>query len=432
MLYQYLWKYRLLGDRLEAVGGATVEVLYQGRLNTDAGPDFIGARLRIDGQEWCGSVEVHVRASDWGRHGHDSDPAYNNVILHVVAISDARISDGRGGKIPQVIATFPESFMHIYALLSEKISAVNCEPLLKTLPRLTVSSWLDTLSVERMQAKAERVLQTVNLLEGDWEWACFVALARAMGFGLNSEPLERLARSIPLKILAKHSDDLLQTEALLFGQAGMLDTSVHIFDEYYQRLCREYYFLARKYGLKPLRSDIWMYARTRPQNFPHRRIALLARTLYGGFSLMSKITSPKFTGEQAYSEFNWHLDGYWLTHSGFDLPGSRLPETLSAANLNLLMINFVAPVVYAYGASRGNPDLAERGLDIWTDLRPENNTYIRQWQRAGIVCESASDSQALLQLRREYCDHNRCLECRFGHALLREASHSVSPEYSFK
>ncbi len=426
MLYQYIWKYGLAGKKLKTVDGRDVEVLCAGRHNCDSGPDFTGARVRINGTEWCGNVEVHVRASDWFRHHHDRDDAYSNVILHVVGISDTTIPDGRGGIIPQSLVTFPESFIRLYGRLAEKISAVSCEPFVSSLPPLTVADWLSTLSVERMQVKARRISTVHEALGRDWEWTCFAALARALGFGLNSEPLEMLARSLSPRLLAKHSDNLMQTEALLFGQAGMLDTSVHIFDNYYQSLCHEYIFLARKYGLRPMRRDMWKFSRTRPQNFPTRRIALLARAATGGFSMLSRITSRSFGSDEAREMLDWKLSGYWIDHFDFDVEGTRLPANMSRGNIDLLLINFVAPLLYAYGSERGEPDVAERGLDLWDEVEAENNGIIRQWRGAGISPRCAADSQALLQLRKEYCDRNRCLDCRFGQELLRKESRAKS------
>ncbi|MDE6006290.1 MAG: DUF2851 family protein [Muribaculaceae bacterium] len=422
MLYQYIWKYRLLPRDLSTTDGVPVKVVSPGVHNSDAGPDFSGARIRIGTQEWAGNVEVHVKASDWFAHNHDSDPAYSNVILHFVAIHDRRIPDGHGGYIPQVSYQLPEAFERLYGRLADKIASVKCEGDLWRLSPLTVTNWLETLSVERMQMKASRIIDEVNHSGGDWQQAAFVTLARALGFSLNSQPLEMLARSLPLNILAKHSNDAFQIEAFLFGQAGMLDTSLHIFDEYYQRLCREYLFLARKYGLKPMRSDLWKYSKTRPQNFPTRRIALLSRLVTGGFNILSEILDSDCDKEVFVKLIDLPPEGYWAEHIDFDKPGSNLASSLSDGNVDLLMINFTAPMLYAYGSAHGNPDIAERGLDIWCDTNPENNTYIRQWKNAGLPCASASDSQALLQLRKEYCDRAQCLRCRFGHALLREAS----------
>lgn len=422
-LYQYLWKHRMLGRTLTLDDGRPLVILSPGVLNTDAGPDFRDSRIRIGSTEWAGNVEIHVRASDWHRHGHDSDPAYHNVILHVVSVADTTVTRPDGTRIPQLTACFPKSFFNMYAQLSADIAAVKCGRRLDSLSRLEKEDWLETLAAERMQGKAARILDTCRAESGDWERTCFLTLARALGFGLNGVPFEMMARSLPLNYLARHSDNPIQLEALLFGQAGMLDTSIHIFDEYYQMLCREYFFLARKYGLRPIRSDVWKYARTRPGNFPHRRIALLAKSLTGGFSLMAGILEAGSDPDAGRRLFDWHLDGYWTTHSDFDREAPGSPANLSEASINLLLINLVAPLLYAYGSAHGDPDGAERGLDLWHSLAPENNTYIRQWKNVGLDCDDAMRSQALIQLRREYCDKGRCLDCRFGHALLR---HSVT------
>lgn len=418
-MYQYLWKHRMLGKSLTLEDGEELEVLSPGMLNTDAGPDFSNARLLIDGTEWIGNVEIHVRASDWLRHGHDKDKAYDSVALHVVAVSDTRIRRADGRLIPQFTVVFPESFFEMYARLSEGIAAVRCENDIKDVPRLIAEDWLESLAVERMQVKARRVLEESRNCGGDWEKVCFITLARALGFGLNGEPFEMLARSLPLGYLHRHSDNLFQIEALLFGQAGMLDSSVHIFDDYYQTLCREYYFLARKYGLRPMRADLWKYARTRPQNFPHRRIAVLAKMVYGGFSLMSRLLEAHGDVDKIREMLKVRLEGYWSTHTDFDREGSSGGDVLGQASIDLLLINFAAPLVYAHGVSRGDGDAAETGMMIWESLSPEKNQFVRYWNGLGLAAVSASRSQALLQLRKEYCDASRCLECRIGHWLLR-------------
>jgi hypothetical protein len=409
----------MLGRKLSTVHGLPVEILSPGIHNRDAGPDFLGAHLRIGPQEWFGNVEIHVKASDWTRHGHDSNPAYENVILHVVAVDDARIHRSDGSEYEQTVVTFPESFFTMYARLADKVASIPCTESLSSLPPLVISDWIESLSVERMQMKAERVLTVNGQLNGDWEQTAFAMLARSLGFGLNSDPFEMLARSIPLKTLWHHADNSMQVEALLFGQAGMLDMSLNIFNEYYQTLCREYYFLSRKYSLRPLSGSIWKYARTRPNNFPHRRIAMLATHCCSQKRLMAELLDNSRDPEAIEQLFTWQLSHYWDEHNDFTTDASRIPSGLSRGSINLLMINFVAPMLYAYGAATDNPDLAARGLDIWESLPAENNTFIRQWSAAGIPSNTAAHSQALLQLRRQYCDANRCLDCRFGHALLR-------------
>lgn len=418
---QYLWKHRMLGDRLETVDGHRVKVLYAGRLNRDSGPDFSGARLRIDDEEWVGNVEIHVKASDWHRHGHDNDRAYDKVIFHLVGVSDVDITDSHGRLIPQGVATFPESFISLYSRLAQKIGDYKCEGALGQLTPLQVSDWLGTLSIERMQAKAGRIKESLEAMEQDWERVCFSTLARALGFGLNSEPLEMTARITPLRVLQKHSDDIVQLEALLLGQAGLLDSSLHMFDERYQLLCREYRFLAVKYGLRPARREMWKYSKTRPQNFPTRRLAMLAGAVRGGFSLLSKLCDPELDSQRAIELFDWEMDPYWETHYDFDVMAAKLPLTLSPGNRRLLLINFVAPMLYAYGAMHSDLEMTERAMGFWDRGMAENNRYTRRWLQSGINCRCASDSQALIQLSKEYCECGRCLECRFGHLLLRKA-----------
>lgn len=411
----------MLGGASRTVDGEEIRVLHPGRHNLDAGPDFLGARIYIGEQQWAGNVEIHVKASDWYAHHHHEDPAYGNVILHVVGISDRMICDTSGGYIPQMILSFPETFTTLYERLARNIYDIACGDKISRLSRLAIVDWQESLAVERMQLKASRIADTLKLVEGDWERVCFVALARALGFGLNSEPFEILARSIPLNILHHHSDDIFQLEALLFGQAGMLDSSVHIFDEYYQRMCREYAFLARKYGLRPMRPGIWKYARTRPQNFPHRRIALLAKAVEGGFSLLSKVLQWRYDSERLRPLFEWRCDGYWQNHFDFDVGQDGVSYSLSRQSVDLLLINFVAPMIYAYGSAHGDCDMAERGLDLWRELSAEKNVLMRKWIELGIKPLNAMESQAMLQLRREYCDASRCLDCRFGHHLLRKS-----------
>lgn len=421
-IYQYLWKTRLMGNRITTVRGNTVDILSTGILNHDAGPDFHNARLRMDGRLWFGNVEIHVLASDWHRHHHDSDPSYRNVILHVVAVDDDRIFYKDGSEIPQTVFSVPVSLQKLYDALSSRIDDIPCQSRIANFEPLIINDWLSALSVERLQQKAQRIIDCCNSLAGDWNQACFVALARALGFNLNADPFEMLARSIPLKILHHHSDNILQLEALLFGQAGMLDSGAHMFDEYYQSLCREYFFLARKYGLKPLSPSIWKYARTRPQNFPHRRIAILAQALTNGFNLLSQILDNKSAPEHIKDIMNWKADGYWKANSDFDTPG-RANSSLSSTAIDLMMINFIAPLIYAYASAHGDCDAGEAALNIWHALPPENNTYIRKWQNLGIIPLNAADSQALIQLRKCYCDCNRCLDCRFAARILRSELH---------
>lgn len=415
-----MWLHRMWGGVDKSLcDGRSVRLLDSGRLNTDAGPDFFNAKVIIDDIEWVGNVEVHVKASDWKRHGHDRDAAYDNVILHVVGIDDCEVRRRDGSLIPQLLLPLKPEIVEKYSMLTEGLHSIRCSEYIGEMPDIMLSGWLESLACERLESKARRILDIIEVNRGDWEQACFVSLARALGFGLNSEPFEMLARSIPLNILHHHSDSLLQIEALLFGQAGMLDMSEHILDEYYQSLCREYYFLSRKYSLRPMGRHLWKYARTRPANFPHRRIALLARYVVGGFVLMRQIIEVAGDKDKLSDIFSIKLDGYWSEHISFDLPSISNPASLSKGSIELIMINLVAPLYFAYAMKSGDVALSERGVDLLMQLKPESNSIISQWGVVGLKADNAMRSQALIHLRKEYCDLRKCLHCRIGNHLMK-------------
>lgn len=420
--YQYLWKWRLFGLPLADVDGGEVEVLDPGLQNNDAGPDFFNAKVRMKGTEWAGNVEIHVKASDWYRHGHQDDPAYGSVVLHAVGVSDRRVKRPDGSQVPQAVMTMPEGFFETFARLSEDRPEVRCAPLVGGLTPLAVADWLESLAVERLQEKALKAVGIYRNCACDWQQTCFVMMARALGFGLNGDPFEMLARSLPLRVLHRHSDNLFQLEALLFGQAGMLDATDHILDEYYQHLCREYYFLARKYGLRPMRGSVWKYARTRPSNFPHRRIVFLARACLGGFGLFSKLLEAAPDRERLGALFRWRAEGYWQTHSDFGLETHGVPDRLSDQSIDLLLINAVAPLLYAYASVTGDCEAAEKATSLLEGLPAERNAIVKGWNALGFRAADASRSQALIQLKKQYCDARNCLRCRFGHLLLGQSA----------
>lgn len=430
-MYQYLWRTAALGRDFRLTDGRKVHVANPGRQNFNAGPDFSSARITVNQTKWAGNVEIHLKASDWFHHGHDRDPAYDQVILHVVGADDRAVCRADGTPIPTLVLTVPEEARRLYSSLTSTVAEkIRCAHSISRLQPLEREDWLESLAIERLQEKADRILTENASLRGDWEQTCFVTLARGLGFGLNGTPFEMLARSIPLKFIRRHSDNSFQIEALLFGQAGMLDSSSRIFDEYYQQLCREYFFLARKYGLKPLNPSVWKYSRTRPQNFPHRRIAFLCKALEGGSPLMGSILDAD-TPERTARLFGWTLSGFWHTHFSFDAPAARVADRLGQASTDSLAINVAAPLLYAYAAQRGDDTLAERALRLLESLPPEKNSLTRDFESLDIHAHNAMRSQALVQLHKRYCDENRCLECRFSNrmiaAVAREASASYRP-----
>lgn len=431
MLYHYLWKHKVFGSQLRLTDGRPVEILSPGVHNNDAGPDFSWAKVRIDDTEWAGNVEIHVKASDWHRHGHHTDPAYDNVLLHVVAVDDTPIHRADGSVIPQLEVVMPPDFLQMYASLVKGIDNVRCLPYMPSLHPLIVTDWMESLAVERLISKAQHIIEIYKQTAYDWAQTLFIVLARSLGFGLNGLPFELMAKATPLKFLFRHADDRKQIEAMLFGQAGMLDPSANIFDEYYSLLCREYFFLAKKYGLRPISASLWKYARTRPQNFPHRRIAILASAITTEFKLLDRLLEAHGDEDRLAEIFEWKASPYWYEHSDFGHPISQIQHlTLSPQSVNLLMINLAAPFYYAYGSIHGEPDIAEYAVNLLMSLPPEKNFITVQFAKGGIKAKDAMRTQAMIHLRKEYCDPQRCLECRFGHALLKNQTSNPSKLYS--
>lgn len=415
---QYVWQHRLWRPGgMATVDGREVRVIDPGLLNTGAGPDFFNAKVVIGGETWVGNVEIHYRASDWRRHGHHEDPAYDSVILHVVDRDDTPVKRGDGSVIPQLRLPCAEGLGdRCSRLLAASSTELPCRGELARMDGIYLTDWLTTLGYERLYRKSDRVAELSSRLGGDWEEAAYVTLARAMGFGVNNDTFERLALSLPLKFMRKHADSRLSVEALLFGQAGLL-ADAPAADPYVGRLTEEYRFLSHKFGLSPLGAGAWKLGRMRPWNFPHRRIATLAEIVVGCGALMSSLLAVG--GEDdAVAFFNFGLSGYWESHYRFGAPSPRVEKAVSQSSARLLMVNAVVPLTHAYATARGDDALRERAVDLLQRLKPESNSIVSLFSGAGVRCGDAFTSQALIQLRREYCEQRKCLYCRIGHRML--------------
>lgn len=419
---QYVWKHRLWrSEDMVTNTGKKVRVVDPGLLNTDAGPDFFNAKIEIDGHMWVGNVEMHYRATDWKRHRHDSDKAYDSVILHVVAKDDAPVRRTNGELIPQLVLEVSPQFNADYASLVGATIEVPCATKIKQVPHLTIVEWVEGLAFERLHGKVECIHQLLDSFNGSWEDVCYVTLARNFGFGINNDAFERLARRTPLRLLGKHSDSALQIEALLFGQAGMLDAQKLGMDSYYNQLCTEYAFLSNKFQLTPMEKESWKLFRIRPQNFPYRRIAMLAQFIEGGFRMMNRILEAEGEKEMR-ALFEVELSGYWTKHYTFGKPNERATATLSRSSIDIILINTVAPLLYAYGELTGNYEMTDKAIKLLEDLRAESNSIVSHFVAYGIDCPDALTSQALVQLKREYCDARKCIYCKIGHHLLSKAA----------
>jgi hypothetical protein len=416
----WIWRNRLFEQgTLTCETGEALEILNPGIRNSDSGPDYFNARMRIDGMVWIGNVELHVKASDWLRHKHHYDAMYENVILHVVHEPDAVIFRKDGSRVPEL------SLQNRYqpALLNQYLDLVQgsaqwipCERLLKDVPPLQWQNWLTRVISTRLElrcAELEEILKQTNF---NWEEAFYRKLAAGFGFRVNKEPMTMLAASLPLSLIRKHAEQPGYCEALLFGQAGMLHAAMK--DNYGSMLYKHYCHLQRLYNLNPLPVHIWKFGKLRPANFPTRRIAQLAALLKKLPSLFSTLVHSEnivSLKELLRSE----PDGYWKRHYHFDEEVAQTGASAGPGSIENLIINAVIPFVFYYGRHHGLPGISEKALEWLEHCLPEENVVIRNWNKIGVNASNALESQALLFLKREYCLHKKCVNCGIGQYILK-------------
>lgn len=418
-LLHYVWKHKIFPlKELKTTTGQQVEVIDTGLANTDAGPDFFNAKLKLDGVLWIGNIEIHERSSDWFKHGHHADAGYNSVILHIASEIDTEISRSNGERIPQIQLICPEAVRTNYKELLETDSYPPCYRIIPSLPPFTAHSWMTALQMERFEQKATLLNERLKRCQGNWEDAFFITLARNFGFGLNGDAFETWAHRLPFRAVDKHRNDLFQIEAIFFGQAGILEDSDG--DGYYLRLKKEYTYLQHKFGLIPMDASLWHFLRLRPANFPHIRIAQLACLYHRAYGLLSRIMETE-TLQGVRDILKGGTSEYWLTHYTFGGSSPSRPKTLSNTSLDLLIINTVVTFLYAYGLHKGNRVLCARAGSFLEELKAENNYITRMWEQCGMKASNAADSQALIQLKKEYCDKKKCLYCRIGYEYLKRS-----------
>ena len=395
ILLHYIWEHCLwAGMAQQTTDGRTVEILSVGEHNRDAGPDYSHARVRVDGKEWVGNIEIHVCSSDWVKHRHHLDKAYDNVILHVVRTADKPVYNTRGELVPQCELQYPGDTDYLTGLfaaaqqMDTAVARIGCAEQLLHEPALLTDGWRKTLLRKRLECKRESVMRLLEITKGSWEHALYISLARNFGFHTNSLPFEQLAINTPLSYLQKHRNNLFQLTALLMGQAGLL--------EGLPDLAKEYAFLRTKFGLTPMDAAMWKHARMRPQNSPELRIRQFAQLLNRSENLLSKI-----------------LD----TNDLKSLDQLFEVDRMGKSSIDILLINTVIPYKYAYAVHKNNPAEAERAMAMMEQIAPENNTIIRQWRVLGQAVRNAADTQALLHLYQHYCQHHECINCEVGYKI---------------
>lgn len=429
---QFIWRYRRIETQaLSSTQREPLQIIHFGEYNTNAGPDFLHAKIKIGDTLWAGHVEMHIKASDWHKHKHDDNASYQNVILHVVWEADTEIHRADGQIIPCLELkpiTTPELYSR-YKKLLKNPDKIPCQYALSDIPAIKINLWLDRLLVERLHQKTqywERILQQTNQ---NWEQVFYQALAQSMGLPVNKTAMESLAERTPLLLLQKHRDQLFQMEALLFGQAGFLSETTFT-NTYPKELQREYAFLQKKYQLQPLSSLNWKFSRMRPTHFPTIRIAQLALLISQSHYLFSKIIALQ-TIEEAYNMLAVKTSYYWKNHYRFDQVSPRRTEKkLGQSTIDLMMINTIIPFIFLYGKKMGLPAYADRALHLMEQIKAENNHLIRAWIDRGLSPQNACQSQGLLQLYKHYCTQKRCLECAIGTAIITAKTVPQKPPYS--
>ena len=415
-ILHYVWQNKLFSlQNLTTTDAESVDVVDVGRINTDAGPDFFNAKIKIADTIWAGNVEIHTHSSDWNKHSHQLDKAYDSVILHVVSRVDTDVFRTDGTKIPQLELKFPTSIAHNYEQLCSQQKWIPCADKINLIPAIFIQSWKNALLAERLEQKmnAIEVLLTDN--NQHWEEAFYITLARSFGFGINNQAFESLAKSLPVSILGKHKDQLFQLEALLFGQSGLL--CMDELDEYATSLKKEYDFLQSKYGLIPIKKSEWKLLRLRPDNFPHVRIAQFAALVHSSTKLFSKIVeNPDI--EYIQQLFNCGTSSYWNTHYLFANESVLNVKRLGNLSVNGIIINTVVPFLFCYASQKKNDELKDKTLQMLERIPAERNSIVSNWKNLDLKVENAFDSQALLQLKKQYCDDKKCLRCRIGHKVL--------------
>lgn len=415
-ILHYVWKFRLFDTPLSTTEGQSVEVIDVGIPNTNEGPDFFNAKIKIDDKVWAGNIEIHTTSSDWVKHKHETNKNYNSVILHVVGKSVGTVYNEKGQQIPQCEITFSTRIKENYEFLIHSSSDIPCCNYIGDMEPLHITSWMNSLLIERLERKTSRIQELLEQHNNSWDDVFYILLARNFGFGLNSDSFERLALSLPLRCIQKQGDNLIQIEAMLFGQAGMLEEKAYI-DDYYALLKKEYEFLKNKYSLQPLDSYTFRKLRSRPTAFPQIRIAQLAALLHNSQGLFAAITNSNDLGRIRLM-FHHNASEYWQTHYTFGSTSPRKSKYLGDASLDIILINTVAPILFIYGRSIDSEELCERALYFLEKIKPERNSITKRFARYKMPLNNAADSQAMIQMMREYCEVRKCLYCRIGHRMM--------------
>jgi hypothetical protein len=415
-LLQFIWQYALFQTHgLKTSSGESLSILQRGTLNTDAGPDFLNAKIRVDDTVWAGNIELHVYTSDWLKHQHDRDANFQRLILHVVYSNDVNIPQ-LDFPVLELAPYINHNLLQNYAQLMGNLQPIACSPAIASVSSITLKHWLERLLIEKWQQKFEKWMQHLERNKGNWAQLFYEVFTRNLGAKVNDEVFETLARNTPLQILAKHKDNLAHLEAILFGQAGLIpQEDTH---PYYTELKVHYAFFKAKYKLMPINGYQWKFLRMRPANFPTIRIAQLAMLLHKSEQLFSKLLQVKDITE-INQYFALPLSPYWQEHYRFGVDSKRSDKPMGAQMQQLIWINTIAPLQMFYAFQNGTPDKMQQAMELLHQCAPEQNSIIATWKNCGIKPVNAAESQGLLYLYHNYCSPKRCLQCNIGLQILK-------------
>lgn len=417
----YIWQYQKWQPlQLKTTEGALVKIDHPGSINTDAGPDFFNANIHIDSQRWAGNVEVHVRSSDWYAHNHHTDKRYNSVILHVVWIHDVEVFRENETIIPVVELSkyVPKDLIKAYDKLQNKsYNWIACQEQLDKVPKFISTSWLERIYFERLERKANELLVDAKQNKFDWEALLFSKLAKNFGLKVNGDAFYQIAVATPFSVVRKCRNNIFQLEALLFGQARLLDDSIT--DSYYKSLQNEYVYLKHKFSLQPIDSPPKFF-RLRPVNFPTIRLSQLANLYHENTALFSNWMNT-LEIEEFYSTYRIKASEYWDTHYNFGVTSAKRAKRISKSFIDLLLINTLVPMRFVYNRHIGK-ETSESIIRLMEQLSAEKNSIINNYKKYGLKAENALQSQALLQLHQKYCEPKRCLSCAIGNSILKHST----------
>jgi len=416
----YLWKFKKFDTlNLKTSNGEEIVIVHVGHYLALAGPDFFNAQIIIGDQKWAGNVEIHLKSSDWYVHQHERDANYENVILHVVWEHDTEIFRKNNSEIPVLELRHyvdKTTIANYQSLLSPK-SWIFCEKQLKTISDFTLRNWQERLFFERLQRKSKPIFELLEQAHQDWEAVLFCLLARNFGLNTNGELFLKIAQSIPFSVIRKESFEVENLEALLLGSAGVLDTEKE--DTYYKDLKFRYFYLLQKYQLEKNSTEPVQFFKHRPDNFPTIRLSQLANLYHCQQNLFSTISTPNPLAT-IYKTFGVAVSAYWQTHYQFDKESPKKLKKLSQSFVDLIVINTIIPLQFAYAKSQGKEN-SEDLIQLLKEVAPEKNAIVDKFSSFGIQPKNAFETQSLLQLKNEYCSKSRCLECAVGMELLKKS-----------